>query len=370
MKSSTAFRPFLACVLALLPYVVTQAADESALRGDRPDRYTVQKGDTLWGISGRFLKEPWRWPELWRMNRDQIRNPHLIYPGNVLVLDKIGDDYRLRMAGDQETLRVSPQVRVSELDRAPVPSIPAQDIEPWLTRSLVVSEEFFAKAAKIVSARAQKLMLTKGDAVYAFGVDRKSGDQWSIYRRGQPLRAIGAREVLGYEAVFVGTARLDRHADVSRMIIDGVEQEIAVGDFLVPTPAKSVFAYVPRAPERDVYGHVIALPQGVGGVGKPGFVTIDLGADSDIEVGHVLAVFRRGGQMRDPRDFDDPLIFDSKVDQTQYLPLPERYVAFPDDRIGLVFVFRVFDRVAYGFVVDAELPLEVGDIVRTPGTTF
>ena len=119
-----------------------------------------------------------------------------------------------------------------------------------------------------------------------------------------------------------------------------------------------------------MFGHVIALPQGVGGVGKPGFVTIDLGADSDVEVGHVLAVFRRGGQMRDPRDFDDTKIFDAQIDQTKYLPLPERYVAFPDDRIGLVFVFRVFDRVAYGFVVEAELPVEVGDIVRTPGTTF
>jgi len=304
------------------------------------------------------------------MNRDQIRNPHLIYPGDVLVLERIGDDYRLRMASGQETLRVSPQVRVSELAAEPVPSIPAQDIEPWLTRSLVVSDEFFANAAKIVSARTPKLMLTKGDAVYAFGIDRKAGEQWSIYRRGQALRPVGAREVLGYEAVFVGTARLDRQADVSRLIVDSVEQEIAIGDFLVPTAPRSVFAYIPRAPEREMFGHVIALPQGVGGVGKPGFVTIDLGADSDVEVGHVLAVFRRGGQMRDPRDFDDTKIFDAQIDQTKYLPLPERYVAFPDDRIGLVFVFRVFDRVAYGFVVEAELPVEVGDIVRTPGTTF
>jgi hypothetical protein len=367
MKSSIAFRAFLACALAVAPSAQAQVTSEKDLRADRPDSYTVQKGDTLWGISGRFLNEPWRWPEIWRMNRDQIRNPHRIYPGNVIVLDKVDGQFQLRLASGSEAVRLSPQVRVSELERQAIPSIPAEDLEPWLTRSLIVTDDFFNSAAKIVSARDQKMLLSRGDAVYAFGIDPARGQTWDIYRRGAPVYAFGARNVLGYSAIYLGSARLDRAGDVSRLIIDAVDQEIVVGDFLSPSVARETLSYVPRAPEQDLFGQVVALPEGLGGVGKPGFVTLDLGRDSRVEVGHVLAVYRKGGSIRDPRRYDDPEILVPWLEQTKAFFKPERYVALPDDRIGLVFVFRVFDRTAYGFVVDAILPVEVGDIVRRPG---
>ena len=368
MKSSIAFRTLLACFLALAPVSLALSASDPELKPDRPDTYTVQKGDTLWGIASRFLREPWRWPEIWRMNREQIRNPHRIYPGNVIVLENIDGRPQLRLADQRDTVRLGPQVRESSLADRPVPSIPAEDLEPWLTRSLVVTDDFFAGAPKIVSARDQKLLLVQGDAVYAFGIDPAKGQSWNIYRRGDPVYALRSKEVLGHNAIYLGTARIDRQGDVSRLIVGNADREILVGDFLVPTPPGQLASYVPRAPEREISGSVAALPEGVGGVGKPGFVTLDVGRESGLEVGDVLAVYRSGGRLRDPRDYKDPDILTRETEQTLLEPKPERWVSLPDDRIGLVFIFRVFERTAFGFVVESDLPIEIGDLVRNPGS--
>lgn len=369
MKFSTSVRVISAWCLAFGLMASAQAQSDPALKDSRPDRYVVQKGDTLWSIASRFLKEPWRWPDLWRMNKDQIRNPHRIYPGDVIVLDSSGSSPQLRVAQSaasaRETIKLSPTARPQALASTEIPSIPAQDIEPFLTKSQIVSEEFFANAARIVKVREPRMVNAERDIVFAWGIDREKAQSWHVYRRGEPLRSLDG-EVLGIEAVFLGSAQVEKHAPVSRMVITEANQEIVEGDLLIPAPSATFVNYVPHAPDKDLAGNIIALPRGVHAAGQLQTVTIDLGRTSSLEVGHVLAVYRKGGTMIDPKFEATTPMWKRWVNRLYWPPRPEPTVEIPDDRIGLVFVFRTFDKVAYAMIVENELPIEVGDYLRKP----
>jgi hypothetical protein len=365
-KSITASLLLSALMLPLLLLSGVLRAQDIQLQDNPPDRYTVQKGDTLWGLAGKFLKQPWRWPDVWRMNRDQIKNPHWIYPGDVIVLDRSGGEPRLSLERPETATRLSPSVRISPLEAQAIPSIPPGDIEPYLTKPLVVGSEGLPGAASIVAARDPRVVHGSGEAVYAVGIDPKAGNEWLIYRPGDALRSYDSNELLGTEMRFLGTARVDRFGEVSTLQITSAREEIVIGDLLIPAPPEQIVNYVPHAPDRAVEGRIIQLANGAAETGRGYVVTIDRGSQDGLESGDVLAIYHLAPLIADPRPYQGPDVFSKLADQTRSIVQPTRYLSLPPERSGLLFVFRVFDRVAYAIVFNSTDPVVVGDVVRKP----
>ncbi|MCC6378303.1 MAG: LysM peptidoglycan-binding domain-containing protein [Burkholderiales bacterium] len=348
------------------------AADPIVLAQGAPSSYTVQKGDTLWGISGKFLKDPWRWPDVWRMNREQIRNPHRIYPGDVVVLDYTSDGQpRLSIAQAQPAapasgdVRMSPRVRSEPLDAQAIPSIPPGDIEPYLTKPVITQSPGLLEAPEIVEGRERaRVVRGQGDRVYVVGLDPKLGDRWYLYRPGKALVAPSG-EVLGFENRWLGTARVDRFSDVSTVQITESKEEIFIGDRLLPVPRETLVNFVPRAPEQDMNGTIIASYSNASEMGRGAIVTLDLGRQQGLEVGHVLAIYKTVPPIDDPRPDQGTPFMLRFLDQTTTF-LPKKQLQVPDERAGLMFVFRVFDRVAYAILLNTTDPVAIGDVVRRP----
>lgn len=331
------------------------------LRPDAPDRYVVVPGDTLWGISQRYTDSPWRWPELWGMNKEQIQNPHLIYPGAVLLLDRARGT--LSLAGPQTarpgapgtgSMRLSPRVRAESLARKEIPSIPPSAIEPFLTRPLVIEPDGFDDAPTIVATQQDRVILASGNTAYVRGIGDSKEETWYVYRRGNALVDPETNRTLAYEAIYLGTAQLTRPGDPAIVLLTSAVQEINAGDKLVAAGRAQAINYAPHAPDVHVSGRVMSIYGGLGEVGEAGpqqIVTINRGRADGIEVGHVLALYSLGGVVRDvtkSRGTDDAMI---KV---------------PDERAGVLFVFRVFDRVSYGLIMQITRPVNPLDVVRTP----
>lgn len=362
-KFSIARCIYAALVAAALLVAATARADDLAVKDRAPDRYTVQKGDTLWGIAGKFLKEPWRWPEIWRLNKEQIKNPHLIYPGDVIVLDKSNGQWRLSVS---DSTRLSPTVRVAPLANEAIPTVPPGDIEPYLSYPIVTGPEGLKNPAEIVAGRDQRVIRGDGDTVYATGIDPKAGTVWRLYRPGETYTAPdNPDDILGYEQRFLGTARVERFADVSTLRIEHAREEILVGDLLVPAPPEQILNYVPHAPDRAVEGTIIRLNRDAAEAGRGWTVTIDRGKADGVEVGTVLAIYQAVQFIPDPRPSKDPDLIWRWLEPTLFYQ-PDRFLNIPDERVGLLFVFRVFDRVSYGLVLNTSDPVEVGDFVRKP----
>jgi hypothetical protein len=356
-KSSIANFILATAVAAIALGTLPARAADVEVKEPVSDRYTVQKGDTLWGIAAKFLKDPWRWPEIWRMNREQIRNPHLIYPGDVVVLDRLDGQWRLSL--ERPPTRLSPTVRATPLDTAAIPSIPAGEIEPYLTRPLITGPEGLDPAPQIVAGPDARVIRGDGDVVYVAGLDPKAGDQWSLYRRGRDLMSPDGAELLGVEQRYLGAAKVERFADVSTVRITGAKEEILVGDRLVPAPRGQLMSYAPHAPTLPIAGQIIAMNQDAIEAGRGWVVTLDKGSRDGLDIGAVLAIYRVVAPIPDPR----PVI------RPPYAPRefePERLLNVPDERSGLLFVFRVFDRVSYALVLNTTDPVVVGNYVRNP----
>ncbi len=357
-----------ASVQAAEPPVVTVAqrsqAEQTAQQGipaadlapNAPSQYTVRKGDTLWEISGRFLRQPWRWPELWGMNRQQIRNPHLIYPGQVLYL--IQRDGRAWLStnpgGGTDPARLSPRVRGDESDANAILAIAAKDIEPFLIRPLVVDQATLDTTARIVALPESRVYLSPGDSAYARGIpgaDTAVGSDWQAFRPAKPILDPVTGKVLGYEADYQGNVRLARGPEgpdaVSTVRVTQANKEMGAGSLLLPQPARELVRYVPRAPEGAVDGRVAAVYGGVQYGGAKQVVVLNVGGNAGIEPGHVLALSRYGGVAKDSTDGN-------------------RSIVLPDERYGLAFVFRVFPGVSYALVTDASNVIAVGDRVGSP----
>ncbi len=312
-----------------------------------PDSYTVVRGDTLWGIAGRFLKQPWRWPEIWQMNREQIRNPHWIYPGQTIYLDRATGTMRLGGGPNGNgTVKLSPQVRV-ETGRDAIPSISPEAIEPYLTQPLVIENAEMLDAPRIVASK-ERVVMGAGDIAYVAGITDPSITVYQVFRPGRPLKDPDSGTVIAYQADYLGTARVTRPGNPATLVITASKMEINVGDRLVPATKPVVINYVPHAPAAPVAGRIVSTYSGVAYAGANMIVAVNRGAAEGLEIGTVLAIKTFG------RTFVD------KTNGTR------ETITLPEERKGLLFIFRVFNHIAYGLITSSVGPVEVGDAVTQP----
>jgi hypothetical protein len=333
----------------------------SELAPNAPDSYTVKRGDTLWAISGVFLKTPWRWPELWGMNLDDIKNPHLIYPGQVLFLEKVGDRARLRVAQpvDGDTIKLSPRARGTSLDSDAIPSIPFHLIEPFLNEAVIFTDNELAVAPRIVATQEGRVLLSRGDTAYVRG-ELDGRTSFRIFREPKPLRDPDTGEVLGWEAAYVGATESVRSGETrtgadgkpeiipATFTVTSIRQEANVGDRLAPVPPREFTNYAPHAPASPITGRIVSLYGDALTAGQNQIVALNRGARDGVERGHVLALWRDGNRVIDRTDPSHPTI------------------KLPDERHGLLFVFRVFDRMSYALILSVKEPVKPGDRFTQP----
>ena len=353
------------------------------LVSNAPDEYTVKRGDTLWAISGVFLKAPWRWPELWGMNLEDIRNPHRIYPGQQLYLDKSSGRAILRArqqaggSGAPGTVRVSPRTRYESLADAAIPTLSPQAIEPFLSEALIVDEASFALAPRIVAAQEGRVLLSRGDRAYARGAySSKEGGKplsdargepvaYQVFRNATPLKDPSTGEILGYEAVYLGKAELvrgestatvkDKNGKESTEVVPATldiliaKEEMRVGDRLTPEPPRELLSYVPRAPVSQIEGQIVSI-YGSAVLYAAGnqVVVLNRGARDGLERGHVMAIQRSGARLTDRTDSA----------RTQ--------IRLPNERNGLMMVFRIFEKVSYALILESTDGVKVGDRFVNP----
>jgi hypothetical protein len=372
----------LLLTLALGTFAATTTAD---LQPNAPDRYTVVPGDTLWGIATRFLRDPWRWPELWRMNQSQLRNPHRIYPGDVLVLDRSGSRVTMRL----DSSRVGPRARIEPRDGDAIHAIPPSAIEPFLSKPLVVSEQELRAAPEIVATQEDRVILGAGNVAYVRGLKGGPGTRWQIFRRGDRLVDPDTKELLGYIALYLGEAEMVRPGgggEVSTVELTKAVQEVYRGDRLLPLPPdKPMFGYVPHAPQNKVSGRIISTYGGLYETGPLSIVTLSRGTRDGLEVGHVLALYRdlksarfyertaplfgrsgpTGNDNRIPYVPPEVASRDSPLFATEPPIKPDDF-RLPTERYGLIMVFRVFERASYALVMQASRPVAITDIVANP----
>jgi hypothetical protein len=325
-----------------------------------------------------FLKSPWRWPELWGMNLQAIRNPHLIYPGQQLYLDKTGGRATLRVRGDGTgdtsggTIRVSPRTRISSLADAAIPTLPPNLIEPFLAEPLIVDEATLLSAPRIVGTQ-DRVLLSRGDRAYVRALNENDLStakgapyKFRVFRNAKPLKDPNTDLVIGYEAQYVGNAELvrgenlrmakDKSGGNTQEIIPATvdivssKEEMRVGDRLLPEPKRDFLTYVPRAPEQRIEGGRIVSVYGNGVVNaaQNQIVSINRGKADGLEIGHVLAILRDGQEILDRTDPARPKI------------------KFPDELNGLLMVFRTFDKISYGLILQITDSVSVGDRLANP----
>ena len=319
-----------------------QGAQPLQLADGAPDRYIVAPGDTLWSIASRFLKDPYRWSELWKLNADEIKNPQRIYPGQVISLDKSAGQPRLKLT----TINVPRREYVESLVKE-IPAIEPQVIEPFLSEPRVLDEADLEAAPRVVALQSNRVIAGAGDTIYTTEVTAQH-KVWQVFRPGKALLDPDTKETLGHEAVFLGTARLTRGGVPSSFLMLTSKQEIARDDRLLAAPRQDVPNYIPRPPAKMIKAKVLAMYDGVSFGGPQSVITLNRGRADGLEPGHVLAADVAGAEVRNRY----------KGEKTDY--------QLPDSRNGLVFVFRVFDRISYALVMNATQPIVVGDTVRTP----
>lgn len=388
-------------LLALMPlggqaqkYPITEAQKATAqavagkgvaladLRADAPKEHVVVKGDTLWNISKLFLNSPWRWPELWGMNLESIRNPHLIYPGQRLVLNIRDGRATLGMSSasrsipagaDLAQVRLSPQARITALADSALPTLEGRLIEPFLSEPIILGEEGLSQAPRIVAAQDARVLLTRGDRAYArssSGKDliddpQKKHKVYRIFRDARALRDPDSGVILGYEAQYIGRALLMRsessysvtdkegkraeEAIPATIDIVAAKEEIRVGDRLVPEPPAQVQNYVPHAAKGELKARVVSVyGSAVDNAAQNQVVVINKGRDDGLQAGQVLSVLNDGVRLVDGTDANKAMI------------------KLPDERNGLVMVFRPFDKLSYALILEITRGVKVGDRLSNP----
>ncbi len=340
-------RKSLLALLLLAVGGMAQAAVE--LKDGHPEQYTVVKGDTLWDISARFLSEPWKWPELWHAN-PQVENPHLIYPGDSLSLVYVDGQPRvmLNRGASRGTIKLSPTVRSTPMAEA-ISTIPLEAINSFLLSNRIVdSAAEFQAAPYIVAGNAERVISGSGDRVYGRGEFQDNINIYGIFRQGKTYVDPETEEFLGINADDVGTAeRLEVEGDIATMMLTRVTQEARIGDRMFPSEERAInSSFMPGEPEEEVNGVILDVPRGVTQIGQFDVVTLNKGARDGLKIGNVLAVYKTGETVRDRVTGEN--------------------VKIPDERSGLLMVFRTYDKLSYGLVLQATRSLAVMDKVRNP----
>ncbi|HHJ39379.1 MAG: peptidoglycan-binding protein [Methylothermaceae bacteria B42] len=330
-------------------------AEEIPLADNPPQRYTVVKGDTLWDIAARFLRNPWQWPEIWHAN-PHIKDPHWIYPGDVIVLKWVEGQPQLTLQrGGAENLRggtekLQPQIRETPIEQA-IPTIPYEAIRQFLTSPRVVTKEEIKNAPYIVSLQDNRIVGGTGDTIYVRGIEDSENTQgFTVFRRGKALREHKTKDILGYEAIYVADTQLEKGGDPATLKVTRSNREILVGDKLLPIQEEQLaLNYQPRPPSTKIKGRIINVLDGVSQIGQYNIVVIDRGSQDGLEKGHVLAILRKGEKIRD------------SVDKRA-----AEMVKLPDEKAGLLLIFRPFEKVSYGIVMKATRAIHINDIVKNP----
>ncbi len=327
---------------------------------EHPETYIVQKGDTLWDISSHFLRDPWYWPEIWYKN-PQVNNPHLIYPGDELAIVYIGGQKRLQVVRRGETgelvesqglriVKLSPRIRAQSID-ASIPSIPIESIRQLLEKPLIIDEDELAESAYVLDSRDNHLANAINDTLYVRKLDTESGNgRYNIFRPHKPLVDTTTGETLGYEALYVGEAKLERGGDPASIRVTSVAREVLRDDRVLPINNLNVQRdFFPRPPSEEVQGKIISLLDGISQVGQYQTVVINLGLRDDIKVGNVLEIVKTGAVVRDRFEED-----------------PNFMVKLPDERNGIMMVVRTYEKMSFALIMEANSPIKLNTTVKTP----
>ena len=376
-RANMILRPII--TLLMFCCLTVHAANKNIeLQHSHPDSYVVVKGDTLWGISAKFLKDPWQWPHVWEMNKDEIKNPHWIYPGDVVVLDLSNGKPQLRLL--RETIDLSPDIRVEPLDKEAVPAISPQIISPFLNKPLVIESKDLDDAPTIIAGSDSRVALSHGNKVYIDQINEDQGLHWYIYRAGNPIIDPDTKAVLGTEANYLGDLKVIKYGIPATAEITRAKEDIFTNDKLVEAKDELETNLIPHAPETQITGKILSIYGGLAETGSNSIVTINLGKNDGIEVGHVFSINHIGRYVsRDPRDkkteekfklkelaSPDKKSVPEKVDPKNNPASNPKLIKLPNERIGLLMVFRTFDRVSYGLVMQASEPITNADLVETP----
>ncbi len=371
-----AFRT-LTGLIAFLLFSLNVWADELKINPSHPDQYTVVKGDTLWELSGKFLTHPWQWPELWSHNT-QIKNPHLIYPGDTLYFSMVNGKPQLSLSRSElpqaqttpnstcvlkeedykygrknfavsEDGKVLPCIREADLKQA-IRLIPTETIASYLTSPKVVDENEFNNAPYVVGFAGEHIIVGIGDRIYVRSITEQNNLSYTIYRPGSAYISAETGEILGYEAQYIADASLQQPGDPATLAITKANLEIRAGDRIMPNVEQDVaLNYFPRPPEQSIKGSIISVLGGVSQIGRYNVVVIDKGAADGLLVGHELNIYKSG-----------------KIVSDAYSPIKNDVVNLPDEVAGTLMVFRPFERVSYALVMQADQALHVLDKVKTP----
>ncbi|QIK37287.1 LysM peptidoglycan-binding domain-containing protein [Caldichromatium japonicum] len=384
-------------ILSVFSIVLTLFAGATPaleLAPDAPSRYVVQPGDTLWDIAGRFLNEPWRWSEVWQANPG-IDNPNRIYPGDVLELAQVAGRPVIRRAAGVRTVRLSPQVRAETL-KAPIPVIRIGNIAPFLTQPYVADSDAIKQASYVVGFPEEHIVAGVRDSIYVRKIPSAEMQQFQVLRPGDPLRDPESSELLGYHVEFIANAVLERPGNPAKLRVTRMEREVSIGDRVIPADPESALAdFLPRPAPTGLRGRILAVTNGVSQIGRYDVVILNRGARDGLEPGHVFEVFSGGERERDQvrsgiansnwlmdspfsSEFwlgysyefkgwraDEPSANEGFPLHPAYRRQKAEYIA-PFERAGRLMVFRVFDRVSFGVILEATRALQVGNWIAPP----
>ncbi len=369
MKNFSTVGPRLVSTLAALAFCSLASASAAPLtcnfRADAPDQHQVVKGDTLWQIAGRFLDQPWCWPTVWGMNRDEIANPHWIYPGQIIWFDRVAGRLRLGQpvavssdAGKElPSQRLQPQARTLGLGLDAIAAIPAYVIEPFLSQPLIIDNDDVANAPRIIATQDNHVFLGKDDKAYVRGA-LQGATAFQVFRPGKPLKDPETGRVIAHEAFYLGTLGLQAAAkagsDVHTFTVLTAKEEMGKGDQLRALPPMPLQNYVPHPPAQPVAARVLAIYGGVTHAGQNQVVSINRGQLDGLDIGSVLQLYHTGRTVND------------ETAPKSWLGLRTQQVKLPDETVGSLFIFRVFKHVSYGLIMQVTAPVEVGDAARSP----
>lgn len=351
------------CLVAILVFSGAPALGQVAVNPDHPDVYLVQTGDTLWDISAVFLRDPWQWPEIWNIN-SQIADPHLIYPGDIVRLVYVDGEpqlvlgngspspqspqfYGARSVTALPVVKLTPQMTSIPLDEA-ITAIPMDEIRDFFTANRVLTEEEIEVAPYMVAGPQDRIMIGQEDSFYVRGPIVPGMSIYQVFRVGDRYRDPETREYLGYRAEFKGTARFELQSDeVSKFSVTRSNEEILAGDILLPLQQDDLDPILyPKVPDAQINAEIISVEGGVSHIGQLDVVALNKGQNAGLDNGHVLAVLDLGERVRDT--------------------VNGGRVNLPDERAGMLIIFKSLANMSFGLILEAEKPLSVGDTVTNP----